>query len=204
VSTWTAEYWPFWFGAIALGGLVIYAWVAERRLLAGSGSFTRISTALQTGDWGVAEERLLDDSEAVDAALLAATLAQFPDADIPTDDGPPPPVKVRRTWAPAYAHLIFLAMVAVGGFVGATEMGALDFGWSLGSAHADLVGEGGIGVVALAIGGMFTGFGTRMSSGCTTGHGLCGNARFQPGSLVATGAFFGTAIVVSFVLEALA
>lgn len=39
------------------------------------------------------------------------------------------------------------------------------------------------------VAGLLVGVGTRMGSGCTSGHGICGNARFSPRSLVATFAF---------------
>jgi uncharacterized membrane protein YedE/YeeE len=38
-------------------------------------------------------------------------------------------------------------------------------------------------IVAVAIGGFLSGFGTRLSGGCTSGHGLCGLGRFSPRSL---------------------
>jgi uncharacterized protein len=41
----------------------------------------------------------------------------------------------------------------------------------------------------LAIAGLLVGFGTRLGSGCTSGHGICGLSRRSPRSLVAT-AFF--------------
>ncbi|MDN5620001.1 MAG: YeeE/YedE family protein [Psychrobacter sp.] len=34
--------------------------------------------------------------------------------------------------------------------------------------------------------GLLVGFGTRLGSGCTSGHGICGNARLSPRSLAAT------------------
>ena len=37
--------------------------------------------------------------------------------------------------------------------------------------------------------GLLVGFGTRLASGCTSGHGVCGVARLSPRSLVATGLF---------------
>ena len=43
-----------------------------------------------------------------------------------------------------------------------------------------------------------------MAAGCTTGHGLCGVSRFQKGSLAATAAFFGSAVVTSFLLKVIA
>ena len=51
---------------------------------------------------------------------------------------------------------------------------------------------------AILIGGLLVGFGTRMSSGCTSGHGLCGLARFSRRSMVATAVFFGVAMVTVF------
>lgn len=46
----------------------------------------------------------------------------------------------------------------------------------------------------LIAGGLLVGFGTRLGSGCTSGHGVCGLARLSPRSLVATGIFLVTAI----------
>lgn len=37
--------------------------------------------------------------------------------------------------------------------------------------------------------GLLVGFGTRLGSGCTSGHGVCGLSRFSPRSLVATVSF---------------
>jgi uncharacterized membrane protein YedE/YeeE len=44
--------------------------------------------------------------------------------------------------------------------------------------------------------GLLVGIGTRMASGCTSGHGVCGIARLSPRSLVATGVFMATAVAV--------
>ncbi|MFN3500611.1 MAG: YeeE/YedE family protein, partial [Pannonibacter indicus] len=41
----------------------------------------------------------------------------------------------------------------------------------------------------LVVGGLLVGFGTRLGSGCTSGHGVCGLSRLSPRSLVATGLF---------------
>src|SRR3984885_11940973 len=51
-------------------------------------------------------------------------------------------------------------------------------------------------MVTIAVAGLLVGFGTRMSNGCTSGHGICGIARLSPRSLVATGIFMVAAIVV--------
>jgi uncharacterized protein len=44
--------------------------------------------------------------------------------------------------------------------------------------------------------GLLVGVGTRMSNGCTSGHGICGIARISPRSIVATLVFMAVAIVV--------
>jgi uncharacterized membrane protein YedE/YeeE len=51
------------------------------------------------------------------------------------------------------------------------------------------------------IGGLLVVFGTRFCGGCTSGHGVCGIARFSSCSLVATGLFMAAAVVTSFVLH---
>jgi uncharacterized protein len=43
---------------------------------------------------------------------------------------------------------------------------------------------------SIAVSGVLVGVGTRMSNGCTSGHGLCGTSRLSRRSLVATAAFF--------------
>jgi uncharacterized protein len=48
---------------------------------------------------------------------------------------------------------------------------------------------------AILIGGLLVGFGTRMGSGCTSGHGLCGIALLSWRAVVATAVFFGVAMV---------
>ncbi|WP_201587687.1 YeeE/YedE family protein [Psychrobacter jeotgali] len=49
----------------------------------------------------------------------------------------------------------------------------------------------------LIVAGLLVGFGTRLGSGCTSGHGICGNARLSPRSMAATVTFmvFGVATV---------
>jgi uncharacterized membrane protein YedE/YeeE len=49
---------------------------------------------------------------------------------------------------------------------------------------------------ALIVAGLLVGFGTQLGSGCTSGHGVCGLARFSTRSAVATATFMGTAALV--------
>jgi uncharacterized protein len=51
----------------------------------------------------------------------------------------------------------------------------------------------------LAIAGVLVGFGTRLGSGCTSGHGVCGLSRLSPRSLVATALFMLAGFATVFV-----
>ncbi len=50
--------------------------------------------------------------------------------------------------------------------------------------------------VTIIAGGLLVGFGTRLGSGCTSGHGICGIARISPRSIAATGVFMAAAVAV--------
>jgi uncharacterized membrane protein YedE/YeeE len=53
----------------------------------------------------------------------------------------------------------------------------------------------------LVVAGLLVGFGTRLGSGCTSGHGVCGIGRLSKRSLVATAIFMSTGAVTVFVLR---
>lgn len=57
------------------------------------------------------------------------------------------------------------------------------------------------GYLALTVGGLLVGIGTRYGSGCTSGHGVCGLSRLSPRSLAATAAFMGAGFVTVYVLR---
>lgn len=52
-----------------------------------------------------------------------------------------------------------------------------------------------VSYITLAIGGLLVGVGTRIGSGCTSGHGICGIGRLSKRSIVATCTFMLTAII---------
>ena len=49
----------------------------------------------------------------------------------------------------------------------------------------------------LIVGGLLVGFGTRLGSGCTSGHGVCGISRFSTRSLTATIAFLAVGMMTA-------
>lgn len=56
-------------------------------------------------------------------------------------------------------------------------------------------------LVRLAIGGLLVGYGTRLSNGCTSGHGVCGLGRLSKRSLAAVLVFLGAAMVATHVMR---
>lgn len=60
-------------------------------------------------------------------------------------------------------------------------------------------------IIQIAVAGLLVGFGARLGSGCTSGHGICGLSRMSPRSLVATPTFmlagFLTVYVIRHILE---
>jgi len=55
--------------------------------------------------------------------------------------------------------------------------------------------------VMAIVAGLLVGIGTRMGSGCTSGHGICGMARFSPRSIVATLTFMAAGFATVFIVR---
>ena len=79
-----------------------------------------------------------------------------------------------------------LAFIA--GLVAAALLGPL-----FGTPGAARLSSSNLALYAAA--GLLVGFGSRMGNGCTSGHGVCGFARFSARSITATLVFMGAAIV---------
>ncbi len=89
-----------------------------------------------------------------------------------------PPRRGDRDW-----RLAFLMGLLVGGAI----MFAIDS-----SLFTSVVGSpANLQIVAA---GLLVGFGTRLGSGCTSGHGVCGVSRLSGRSLVATLVFLGAGV----------
>ena len=63
------------------------------------------------------------------------------------------------------------------------------------------IGVPQVGLPLMALAGLLVGVGTRLGSGCTSGHGVCGIARLSPRSLLATGVFMTFGIATVFVMR---
>ncbi len=191
-------HWPFWLGAIALAVVSVGFAALLRRGFGVSGTFARmLDPVRELRDQRA--RRALADQAALKAALAAATRARFGDDAV--GDPEPAPAAPRPMSDGWITHVVFIASIALGGFLGALGAGRLGQS-SYGGAFERLIGDGPLALVVLVVGGALVGFGTQMAGGCTSGHGLTGCSRAEKGSLLATMTFFGTGIVVSLVLEA--
>jgi uncharacterized protein len=96
----------------------------------------------------------------------------------------------------------FLIGILLGGTAFAVVAGGPSFhgyGWLTDSIH----GAAQVAIVPiLLVAGVLIGYGAKVAGGCTSGNGLSGTSMLSPASLVATGTFFATAIVVSFITKA--
>lgn len=86
-------------------------------------------------------------------------------------------------------RLIFLAAMIAAAFAASFAFPNLGVGGQNGQAPA-LIGN----PIWIAVAGLLVGLGTKIGNGCTSGHGVCGLARFSFRSLVAVIIFFGIAI----------
>ncbi len=59
------------------------------------------------------------------------------------------------------------------------------------------------GPVGMIVAGLLVGYGTRLGSGCTSGHGICGMASLSVGSMWMVAVFLSTAIVTALLMNAL-
>lgn len=82
-------------------------------------------------------------------------------------------------------------------FLAGLILGAGIYGYWQGGAPVII--EAGLPV--LILGGLITGIGTRLGGGCTSGHGVCGIARFSARSIAATGIFFVVTAITVFTVR---
>lgn len=202
----------WWQGALLLGFITLAFWWITGSALGVSSSWDRIMHWRDDDELGRAERTMYSDRTRVTDVMLAETIAQFGKdavADLlknqpaQADSCSLPPGRVPDRRIPWQAHVTFLAMMAIGGLLASVLRGEFHLQLGLGSDFAQLFGSGPHIWAILLVGGFLVGFGTRMSGGCTSGHGLSGCARLQPGSLAGTASFFSAAVVTSLLLEML-
>lgn len=213
-----SNYWPWWAGAIGLALVTINYTLITDRSFGVSSAWDRVL------HWR-AERRLerqeaqFSDEGALAEALAAATAEEFGTrSGAPTtpengrgyvqahgqDLGPTagettPTASVRPV--PVITQAAVLLSIFIGGWVAAVTSGRFELRFDMGAGFREIVAaDPNVMIGVLFAGGVLVGFGTRLAGGCSSGHGLSGCGRLRPVSLVATAVFFGTAVLVSFLL----
>ncbi len=196
------SYAPFWVLGLGLAAVPLAHWLWVRRMLAVSGRYSAVVDAALAGK--TASEPEMSQEELV-AALRAATAAEFGEAAVGAAVEPVAPTSQAPAIRLLDHFLFFLAIVGGGALARVLSGAPSPAGGGAGDAlfHGLFGASPLVAVAVLCAGGLLVGFGTRMAGGCTSGHGLCGMSRLQPGSLVATACFFGAGIAVSFLLRSM-
>jgi uncharacterized membrane protein YedE/YeeE len=89
-----------------------------------------------------------------------------------------------------------MAMTSAWGFLAGLPLGALVMRFGFAWQPAEFASW-----PVLVAAGLLVGFGTRMGSGCTSGHGVCGVSRLSQRSIVATASFIAAGVATVFVLS---
>lgn len=198
------SYWPWWLSGLALGSLTIIFRLMTGRALGVSGSWQKVALWQQERQRDKKSAAVAANQDGVASALLAATLAEFGDSAFEANAAPAatgateaPKAAAPKANVPWTAHLVFLLSMILGGLLWALYTGNFQIQFELSPLHTRLSGAGWeIGFVLFS-GGFLVGVGTQMAGGCSSGHGLSGCANFSPASLLATVAFFSSAVLVS-------
>tara|TARA_B100000678_G_C17826068_1_gene349083 strand:- start:31 stop:477 length:447 start_codon:yes stop_codon:yes gene_type:complete len=99
-------------------------------------------------------------------------------------------IRIEASATPWAIAALFVAGLILGGALFARFAGSIEahyppgFGW-------------------LIAGGLLVGFGTRLGSGCTSGHGVCGMSRLSPRSLTAVATFIASGMVTVAIVNAM-
>lgn len=112
--------------------------------------------------------------------------------------------------ASGFLFLTHGRVAGISGIVGSLLQATRDRGWRVafigGMAAAGVVasvvtpsaiGASVRGLPLVIVAGLLVGYGTRLGSGCTSGHGVCGISRFSARSLVAVLTFMTTGAVTA-------
>jgi uncharacterized membrane protein YedE/YeeE len=100
----------------------------------------------------------------------------------------------------AHWRLPFLAGLVLGGALAALATGQLAPSLAVGMLDARFAPGPGAKLAWMFTGGLLIGFGTRLSNGCTSGHGIFGLSNFERGSLDATLAFLAAGMLTTFLV----
>lgn len=93
--------------------------------------------------------------------------------------------------APPAWQAVFIGGMALGGLVLLVVQGSVERDFVMTNLE--------LSPLLVIVAGLLVGFGTRLGSGCTSGHGVCGIPRLSGRSIVATLTFMAVAVATVFV-----
>ena len=207
------EYWSWWIGGVALGLFAVVFSLLTGKPLGVSGSWLSIARRKDDAVLKASAEVLDADQDQVKDDLMAMTMAEFGgdvieetpqrregEADAVISDKP----KLKQDYTPWTVHVLFLVTMFIGSYIAMiTTVGEFSWTLELSPLHNKIFENDGEAWIALLFGGMMVGFGTQMAGGCTSGHGLSGSAQLIPASLLSTAIFFGSATLLTILMNAM-
>ena len=183
-----SEFWPWWWGGLAMGSIATLYPLVSGRLLGVSSAFGALVEKREAPRGELSE---------LEAALLAETEAEFGPLAPAEKPGKTTTLARLRAEAERFRPLFLLGIV-IGGTIVSVLGGRFAVTHTLGDQFDARYGSFGLLPALVLVGsGVLIGIGTRLAGGCTSGHGISGVARAQPGSLLTTMVFWGTALFVA-------
>lgn len=210
------EYWSWWIGGLALGLFAVIFSLLTGKPLGVSGSWLSIAKRKDDAILKASAEVMAGDQEQVKDDLMAMTMAEFGEdvlagsseinpqrreGEVNAEPSKSPAIK--QDYTPWTVHLVFLATMFLGSYIASITTGDFSFTAELSAIHSKIFENTGEAWIALFFGGMMVGFGTQMAGGCTSGHGLSGTAQLIPASLLSTFVFFGSATVLTIIMNSM-
>ena len=210
------EYWSWWIGGLALGLFAVVFSLLTGKPLGVSGSWLSIAKRKDDAVLKASAEIMAGDQDQVKDDLMAMTMAEFGE-DVLTEDSDSNLQRregeanaeatnnatIKQDYTPWTVHIIFLATMFLGSYIASITTGEFSLTTELSALHTKIFENTGEAWIALFFGGIMVGFGTQMAGGCTSGHGLSGTAQLIPASLLSTFVFFGSATVLTILMNSL-
>ncbi len=212
------EYWSWWIGGLALGLFAVIFSLLTGKPLGVSGSWLSIAKRKDDAVLKASAEIMAGDEEQVKDDLMAMTMAEFgEDAFTEGENLESTPQRregeanaedsnssgIKQDYTPWTVHVVFLVTMFLGSYIASITTGDFSFTAELSAIHSKIFENTGEAWIALFFGGIMVGFGTQMAGGCTSGHGLSGTAQLIPASLLSTFVFFGSATVLTIIMNSL-
>lgn len=180
------EYWDWWYGGLLLA---IPPILFDCEKFGISGYLEKILRRSETIDIGESTA-FSKSAELVEASLKGNALdPKLIEQTV---------IAGKRNWFGACA---LIGGLTLGGLIDAIIGGQFEISNQIAPIHTTLFDDVFVRTITLFIGGLFVGWGTRLSGGCSSGHGMSGISKLNPNSFIATGIFMIAAILTTLLMR---